>query len=87
MSFNIRFVFYWVIHVLWSKLRIWQINLVDSVFYNWLFFLILSFNIVFDWKLSFIIYFGLIFIGLFQPNDSGIVLNGLTYIDLALFFH
>jgi hypothetical protein len=64
----------------------------DASLVDWLsfflidfFFSISSFNIVFDWELGFIIYFGLTFMRLSWPHDLGIMLNGLTHIDLAHF--
>jgi hypothetical protein len=42
VSFNIGFVFYWVISVSWLKLRVWRVNPVDLVFFH----PISSFNIV-----------------------------------------
>ena len=57
---------------------------------NWLsfflidfFFSISSFNIVFDWELDFMIYFGLIFMRLFWPHNLGIMFNGLSHIILT----
>jgi len=66
-SLNTRFAFYWVVPILWPESRVWQVNPIDSVSFIFLvdfFFSILSFNIVFDWELEFMIYFGLIFIRL-----------------------
>jgi hypothetical protein len=45
--------------------------------------LISSFNIVFNWKLGFMICFGLFLIRLFLSHDPIIVLNMLTRVDLT----
>jgi hypothetical protein len=76
MSFNIRFVFYWVVPISWPGLRIWQVNLVDLI----------DFFPSIYWELGLMIYFGLIFMRLFWPHDPKIVLNRLTHIDLAYFY-
>ena len=64
-----------------------RLTQLTQFFLNWLsfFLLILSFNIVFDWELSFMICFNLLFIMLFQPHDPGIVFNGLIRVNLAHF--
>jgi hypothetical protein len=49
------------------------------------FFIISSFTIIFDWKLSFMICFGLFFIKLSQPYDQRIMLNELIQVDLIYF--
>jgi hypothetical protein len=51
------------------------------------FFKIPSFNIVFEWELGFMIYFGLIFMRLSRLHDPRIVFNELTHIDLYHFFN
>ena len=84
-SFNNEFYFYWDVPVSWAGSRVWRVNPIDSVFYNWLFPPNSSFNIVFDWELGFMICFGLFFIRLFRSHDPMIVLNRLTRVDLAHF--
>jgi hypothetical protein len=65
--------------------RVWQFNLIDLIFFNWFFLLILSFNIVFDWELGFMTYYALLFIRLFQSHDLKMMLNRLTRVDLTYF--
>ena len=72
--------FYWVVSVSWPRSRVWQVNPIDF------FFSISSFNIVFDWKLSFMIYFGLLFNTLSWLHWSRIVFNVLTRVDMTHFF-
>ena len=74
------FVFYKVILISWRKLQVWPVNssrleLFLYHFFNQIFFLILYFQHWIDWELSFIIYFNLLFIGLF---DHIIRVTGLT---------
>ena len=84
-SVNIGFAFYCAVPVSCPKSRVWRANLVDSVFLID-FFLISSFNIVFDEKLSFMICFILFFVRLSWSYNSRIMLNELINADLAHFY-
>jgi hypothetical protein len=84
----VLFVFYEVISI--SCLQVLHVNLVDQSFFyvlfcNWFFFLILSFNILVDWKLSFIICFSLLYMRLSQSCDLSQRFGKLTRIFFCSF--
>jgi hypothetical protein len=67
-----QFTFHVVISVLWSELRVWQVNL-DHFYRSFLidFFFNFIFQHLIDLKLDFMIYFDLFFIGLSPSHISG----------------
>jgi len=77
---------YWVFSVSWPESRVWWANPIDLNFiFNWFFFIIPSFNIVFYLELDFMIFLFSFFIMLFRPHNPGIVFNRLIRIDLVYF--
>ena len=84
-----QFAFYEVISITWHKLRLWQINSGWLIFFC-LLFIDFFFNLVLqywiDWKLIFIVYFGLFSIRLSQSHNLGHEFDTLIWVD-PLYFH